>query len=144
VTLSGKIDRIDIHESGDRVAILDYKSSEKAWLPRQSHCKGDGTWRDLQLPLYRSLIKPLGLCGEITLGYFNIPRDLEQVGVAEASWSAEELESADKAACAVVSAVLRGEFDEIGTLSDDGTLGLIAGLGVLTEIEGATRRGASS
>lgn len=140
VTLRGKIDRIDIHESGDRITILDYKSSEKASSPQRTHQTGDGVWKDLQLPLYRELIKPLGLRGEITLGYFNIPRSLDEIGIAAAPWSAEELESADDAARDVVSAVLRCEFDEIGSLSDDGTIGLIAGLGILTEVDAPTQR----
>lgn len=143
VTLRGKIDRIDIHESGDRLAILDYKSSENASSPQRTHRTGDGVWKDLQLPLYRELIRPLGLRGEITLGYFNIPRNLDEIGIAEAPWTAEELGSADDAARDVVSAVLRGEFDEIGSLSDDGTLGLIAGLGILTEVDAPTQRSPS-
>lgn len=140
VTLRGKIDRIDIHESDDRIAILDYKSSENARSPEKTHRTRDGEWRDLQLPLYRELIRPLGLRGEITLGYFNIPRNLDEIGITVAPWTAEELDSADDAARDVVSAVLRGEFDEIGSPSDEGTLGLIAGLGILTEVDAPTHR----
>lgn len=133
IELRGKVDRIDIHEHSGRIAILDYKSSDTASKPGSSHRTREGVWRDLQLPLYRDLIGPLGLNGPITLGYFNIPRDLDEIGVQEAGWDEAELQSADEAARHVVSCVLRREFSDIGRMDDEGTLGLIAGLDALSD-----------
>lgn len=131
--LRGKVDRIDVHEETGRIAILDYKSSDTSSHPSASHRTREGVWRDLQLPLYRELIRPLGMTGPVTLGYFNIPRDLDKIGVAEAAWTDADLLSADETARGVVSCVLRREFRDIGRMNDEGTLGLIAGLDALSD-----------
>jgi ATP-dependent helicase/nuclease subunit B len=133
VALRGKIDRIDRHRRTGQVAILDYKSSDTPADPNSTHRRRDGAWRDLQLPLYRELIRSLDLSGPITLGYFNIPRDLDRIAVTEATWTDDDLRSADDAARSVVSQVLRRKFEDLGRMDDEGTLGLIAGLNALSD-----------
>ncbi len=96
---------------------------------------------DLQLPLYRDLLRPLSISADISLGYFNVPRDLDKIEIAIAQWDDAALASADQAARDVVAGILKGEFTEVGNLNDDGTLGHIAGIGVLSSTEAETSRG---
>ncbi len=133
VALRGKIDRIDRHRRTGHIAILDYKSSDSPADPSLTHRRRDGSWRDLQLPLYRELVRSLDLSGPITLGYFNLPRDLDRIAVAEATWTDADLQSADDAARSVVSHVLRRRFEQLEGMDDEGTLGLIAGLNALSD-----------
>ena len=59
-TVTGKIDRVDRHEETRQVAIWDYKTSDSGEGPNKAHIKGRGKnqkWKDLQLPLYRHLVK---------------------------------------------------------------------------------------
>jgi len=96
-TLTGKIDRIDLHpELGYRV--IDYKTSDNPKSPEQTHRagpKGDKRWTDLQLPLYRDLCAALGVTGDrVALAYFNVPRKLSEAKVVEAAWDAAEIDAA--------------------------------------------------
>ncbi len=138
IELRGRIDRIDVHEDSGKIMVLDYKSSDTPGNPGRTHRARDGTWRDLQLPLYRNLIQPLGFSGEVSLGYFNLPRDLDEVGVSVAPWNEEDLASADETARAVVSHILRSEFGDIGRMDQQSTLGLIAGVGVLSDFDASS------
>src|SRR5262249_30337174 len=54
ITLVGRIDRIDRHESERKIRILDYKTADHPRKPEQMHLSGE-KWIDLQLPLYRHL-----------------------------------------------------------------------------------------
>lgn len=125
--LSGKIDRIDRNETTGEWAILDYKTSDTAERPLQVHRTRDGEWRDLQLPLYRHLAAELGIETTPTLGYFVIPRDVEDIGVRPAAWEDGDLEAADRAARDVVRGVLNRRFSDLGDFTEDGTLALISG-----------------
>ena len=106
-TLVGQIDRIDRHEDG-RFRVIDYKISDTAKSPDQTHRRGHGRgqdrgqdpgpgqgakrWIDLQLPLYRDLCTSLSVPTEgLALAYFNVPRALPEVGIAEAGWGEAEL-----------------------------------------------------
>ena len=110
--LRGRIDRIDQHEDG-RIAVLDYKTSANAQTPEQAHRRTrDKVWVDLQLPLYRHLLRRAD--ERMALGYINLGRDVASSGFHLASWSGEDLESADETAREIVRAIRRGEFDEIG------------------------------
>jgi ATP-dependent helicase/nuclease subunit B len=86
--IEGRIDRIDRHPSG-RLCVLDYKTSEKADPPEATHlrparseepleeavvpaalaqAKRDRRWIDLQLPLYREMVR--GATGlDVSVGY---------------------------------------------------------------------------
>lgn len=119
VELSGRIDRIDLHRDG-RWALLDYKTSEQAkdQGARKAHRARDGTWRDLQLPLYaylaRDLAAELGATGPPQLGYAALGRDEANVRFdLIGDWDEDVLASALEAAREVVRAVRRGEFFDV-------------------------------
>ncbi len=148
VRLTGRVDRVDRHPE-EGWLILDYKTSERARTPDQTHRRGRGrdrAWVDLQLPLYRRVAPALvGRDGSplaetpsagdpLRLGYYNLPRTLESVGIALAEWSPEELEEADERAREALRPLLRGEpvaFDpgRLARISDD--LAPLLGVGIL-------------
>ena len=104
IDLVGRIDRIDHHEETGKYAILDYKSSESGSSPNQTHLK-NGEWIDLQLPLYRHFVGPLGLREPIELGYILLPNDTTRVAFSLADWDSTELRAADSVAARVVDAI---------------------------------------
>jgi ATP-dependent helicase/nuclease subunit B len=118
VNLRGRIDRIDFHEETRTLAVLDYKTAEGGPKPHATHRRGDD-WIDLQLPLYRHLIHAAQLpridCQScrIELGYILAPKDVRQVELALAEWSAEELAAADEVARQVIRKIQAGAFDDI-------------------------------
>lgn len=109
-TIQGRIDRVDHHPQTGRWAILDYKTGDRARVPEETHRRRSGEWKDLQLPLYRHLAASLeGPDGRVLppgaepeLGYVLLPRELDRVGEALASWTAADLREADEAAHDVV------------------------------------------
>ncbi|MGB6045606.1 MAG: PD-(D/E)XK nuclease family protein [Pirellulales bacterium] len=107
--VGGRIDRIDRNENTGEYSVLDYKTSDKAKLPDEVHRKG-GEWVDLQLPLYRHLVKASGIDGAVRLGYIVLPKNAEQVGARLAEWTDAELEQADIVACGVAAKVLDQQF----------------------------------
>jgi len=107
-TLSGRVDRIDQHEDG-RLRVLDYKTSDAGLEPEKTHRAGPKAqrhWVDLQLPLYRTLVSPLGVQAD-ELGYINLPRSAADAGVRLAPWGVDELEEAMAVRDTVIRA-LRG------------------------------------
>lgn len=73
IRLTGRIDRVDVHPERGHAA-LDYKTAADAADPAAEHRRKDGTWTDLQLPLYRVLLRSIGI--EVPpsgLGYFSLP-----------------------------------------------------------------------
>jgi ATP-dependent helicase/nuclease subunit B len=134
--LSGRIDRIDVHEKLG-VRIIDYKSGEGVEDPDKAHRVGQGQWKDLQLPLYRHLINPLNLPGPIELGYLHLPSNVEEVGWKPAEWTEEDLRSADETARDVVRKVRAGAFDEPGPRpSEDRVPAALTGLSFLSVLRG--------
>jgi len=109
LTLAGTIDRIDRHPDG-RWAILDYKTGDRPLRPHAAHRKKDGTWVDLQLPLYRHLARELGFAGEPELGYAWIAKEEADTGFLLDPFTPAELEEALAAAREVVRRVRAGEF----------------------------------
>ncbi|MCA9175079.1 MAG: PD-(D/E)XK nuclease family protein [Planctomycetales bacterium] len=107
--LRGRIDRIDRHQDTGAWTIFDYKTSDRGKSPEEAHQRG-GEWTDLQLPLYRHLAEPMGVSGEIQLGYLVLPKDLKQIGHRLARWTPADLAGADETARQVVRDVLRGRF----------------------------------
>lgn len=109
-TITGTIDRIDEHpQHGFRV--LDYKTSDTASPPEKTHQK-QGRWIDLQLPLYRALVAPLGIeVGPSGMGYVNLSKSAEgrAVGVVMAKWGEGDLAEA----MAERDRVIRGVRDRI-------------------------------
>jgi ATP-dependent helicase/nuclease subunit B len=107
--LRGRIDRIDVHEPSGEHFLLDYKTSDVAKTPNKVH-RRSGEWIDLQLPLYRHLVRAMGIEGRVRLGYVNLPKDVGAMELAEAEWTDDELASADRAAEEVIRKVRREEF----------------------------------
>ena len=117
IGISGRIDRIDRHRESGVWALLDYKTSEVGKSPDAVH-RQRGEWVDLQLPLYRLLLpslltrdgEPLGKVekdADIRLGYFLLPGDKKNAGIALADWDAATLAAADEAARDVVRELRR-------------------------------------
>jgi hypothetical protein len=108
-TLSGRIDRIDTHPQHG-VRIIDYKTSDAAKTPEQTHRRARTEWLDLQLPLYRELARPLGLEGSVELAYFNLPRRPEEFGLSVAKWAEEEIDEAVDLAQGIIRAIRQRQF----------------------------------
>jgi ATP-dependent helicase/nuclease subunit B len=131
--LCGRVDRIDHHEVTGAWAVLDYKSSEKAEDPAKTHCHGDD-WIDLQLPLYRHLVRELNVTGDVKLGYIQLPKDTTKTGFKLAEWTDDDLRRADETAREVVRRIRDGIFwppaaqppafcDDFAAICQDGRLG---------------------
>ncbi|MFG0252232.1 MAG: PD-(D/E)XK nuclease family protein, partial [Phycisphaerales bacterium JB038] len=136
IRLTGRIDRIDRHEETNQIAILDYKTAEKALSPREVHLRR-GEWRSLQLPLYRHLAR--AVVGEETpvLGYICLSRSERGVELKTADWAGEDLRQADAVARGVVEGVRAGRFAEVGELGyEEGALATIWRLARLASVEG--------
>ncbi|MBI1373461.1 MAG: hypothetical protein GC159_12095 [Phycisphaera sp.] len=109
IRLHGTIDRIDYNERRNTWAVLDYKTSDKAKEPGKEHRKKDGEWKDLQLPLYRVLLRSLtdargrrvldaAAMDTLKLGYVALPKDTRTAGAKLAKWSADDLDDAENEA----------------------------------------------
>jgi hypothetical protein len=131
--LCGRVDRIDQHEPTGAWAVLDYKSSERAEDPAKTHCKGKD-WIDLQLPLYRHLVRELNVTGEVKLGYIQLPKDTTKTDFKLADWTDDDLRRADETAREVVRRIRDGIFwppaaqppafsDDFAAICQDGRLG---------------------
>ncbi|MBI2481544.1 MAG: PD-(D/E)XK nuclease family protein, partial [Planctomycetia bacterium] len=107
--LTGRIDRIDVNtRTGERV-VFDYKTSDASKRPEDAH-QQRGEWVDLQLPLYRHLVRSLGIEGPIGLGYITLSKDTSRIDFLQAAWSDADLEQADQRAFEIVRAVRREHF----------------------------------
>jgi ATP-dependent helicase/nuclease subunit B len=117
--VKGRVDRIDRNRKDGRIRLYDYKTSDKAENPADTHL---GTlpldavpylsvdvggknkrWKDLQLPLYRILLPEAEYGEHIEVGYFNIPKSLNDTGFV--GWDGLDmamLESAKKCALGIV------------------------------------------
>jgi hypothetical protein len=115
VSIGGRIDRLDRHDGERRWRVIDYKTSNLPRQPGQAHSPRKG-WIDLQLPLYRELVRPR--CGgePIELALFNLPGTAAGCGLALAQWSESELEAALEKARDCVRAMWRGAYFERGAM----------------------------
>ena len=118
VTLIGRVDRIDHHPATGEWRVLDYKTSEAAEPPNRTHRRKD-EWVDLQLPLYRLLVKSLLQKGDVHLGYIQLPGDLSKVGYAPATWTDGELLEAEQIARAVAADIIDLKIDRVTAMNDD-------------------------
>jgi len=119
--VTGRIDRIDYCERENAWLVLDYKMSESASSPEKAHhgtetCQPDSVWNDVQLPLYRHLMRGRQtggrtVNGEIHVGYFCLPKRLEDAEIAMANWDDAMLERAVEVARGVVRDIRAGKFD---------------------------------
>ncbi len=112
VTINGRVDRIDRHRQSGEWRVLDYKTGENPHRPQKTH-RRKGDWIDLQLPLYRLLVRGLGVDGDVWLGYMNLPGDLTQVGASIADWTPEDLATADETARQVAADILDMRIEAI-------------------------------
>ncbi|RLS65767.1 MAG: PD-(D/E)XK nuclease family protein [Planctomycetota bacterium] len=124
--LRGRIDRVDQNQHTGKWRTLDYKTSAKGKSPTATHRAGRGKnkkWIDLQLPLYRELLKSLrlsdlaglGSSGEINvesdhLGYVILAPHEAQSKFEFLKCTDDEMASARTRAEEVVAAVIAGEF----------------------------------
>ena len=126
VWLRGQIDRIDFNPETGEWAVLDYKTSNTAETPEKAHQKGKGDqsrWVDLQLPLYRWLLKGIVDAegrpvvdeaavreGRVRLGYVVLPKDTRDTGFHLAEWTATDLAEAEQVARDAVATVREARF----------------------------------
>ena len=139
IMLDGRIDRIDWHERTNTTLVLDYKTAEAGESPDGVHRRG-GAWVDLQLPLYRHLLRSVPLGGgptdrsAVALGYFLLPKDITRASVAQAEWTPEDLAQADETAREVIRRIRQEIFwppaepppafsDELAPICQDHRLG---------------------
>jgi RecB family exonuclease len=136
--LDGRIDRIDWHERTNTILILDYKTADAGESPDKVHRRG-GAWVDLQLPLYRHLLRGVTLTGPtanspVALGYFLLPKDVTRASVEQAAWTEHELAAADETAREVIRKIRQQIFwppadppppfsDELAPICQDHRLG---------------------
>jgi ATP-dependent helicase/nuclease subunit B len=113
--IRGRIDRIDRHQQSGIFRVLDYKTADTAKEPHKTHFHQD-QWIDLQLPLYRYLVKTVEwqpgmlIGGEVQLGYVNLPKDQGSMGCAIADWTPDVLDSADQTARDIIHGITHGKF----------------------------------
>ena len=115
LSVTGRIDRIDRHDESGRWRVIDYKTGNKPGTPERVHRKtprgGDPEWINLQLPLYRRLVRDvLEVEGEVELGFVVLPRNREETGFLPAAWTAEELQDADRVIAEVAHHIVSGRY----------------------------------
>ena len=103
--LRGRIDRIDVHETTQERILFDYKTGESGQKPEAVHGPRQGQWADVQLPLYRHLMRGCGITTDVQLGYILLPKDLQEIGASIATWTPADLAQADEVAAEVVRRV---------------------------------------
>ncbi len=106
--IRGKIDRVDRHEETGQVAVWDYKSSDAGKQAEKAHYRSrKQEWVDLQLPLYRHLVKEVAVVADadfnrVTTGYVLLPKKLSDIGFDQTNWSPDELNAADELAREII------------------------------------------
>lgn len=124
LTVVGKADRIERHETTGAYRIVDYKTSDRPVPPEAAHLRRPGrgergpafaeapdglVWVDLQLPLYLRAFAP-GAQGA-TAAYFNLPKAAGETGLlAWTGYTRELAESAWQCAEGVAGAIAAGRF----------------------------------
>lgn len=111
IGLLGRIDRIDYHPGTGQWAVWDYKTSDGGTRPVQNHVNSKRGWTDLQLPLYRHLVRALGIHAEPTVGYILLPKSAREVSFVPADFSPGQLGEADAEALRIMKAVAEGIYE---------------------------------
>lgn len=139
VCITGRIDRIDWHEGERRLALLDYKTSEESRNPASDHRYRDQRWKNLQLPLYELLARPIAAEREVEhlprLGYFNLSG--QGAHVRETGWDAVVVEDAHTKAVEIARAVASGidAMRETGKVMAASVYARLAGVGMVLDGE---------
>lgn len=122
--LNGRIDRVDRNVGTGVFRALDYKTSAAADPPTKTHVRGGRRrkstglieWKDLQLPLYRVLLRsmpaPIAV-GPSDLGYINLAPSREKSGFAMFDPKVvyeSDLDAAEELAGEIVGKIQRAEF----------------------------------
>lgn len=110
IRIFGRIDRIDYHPDLDRWAIWDYKTSDGGTHPVQNHVQGSN-WIDLQLPLYRHLVRDLGIEADAEVGYILLPKSGKDIAFVPAKFRQEQLDEADGEALRIAKSVAAGIYE---------------------------------
>ncbi|MEZ6092822.1 MAG: PD-(D/E)XK nuclease family protein [Pirellulaceae bacterium] len=106
-TIVGKIDRVDRNEEG-KIAVWDYKTSEKGYSAAKAHVDSDGNWIDLQLPLYRHMIQsrfPEYGLNDVGLGYVLMPNNTRDIQFDPTDWSDQQLFDADQTVTNIIRSI---------------------------------------
>ena len=112
----GKIDRVDQHEHTGQVAVWDYKSSDSGMDPEKAHyAKKKKEWKNLQLPLYRHLVKEVAAVAgadfdNLVMGYVMLPKKLDDVGFKQVDWDRAMLLTADDTARQIIRKLRQAKF----------------------------------
>jgi ATP-dependent helicase/nuclease subunit B len=111
--LTGRIDRVDLHPELGHAAI-DYKTAPEAKEPEPEHRRKDGGWIDLQLPLYRVLLREMGIdVAPQRLGYFALPSNPSAAAILMATaWDLVLVDDAEAEARRIAKLVEAGDFSE--------------------------------
>lgn len=114
--INGKIDRVDQHEITGQVAVWDYKTSDRGDPPEKVHyAKRKQEWKDLQLPLYRHLVKEVSAVAgadfsNVGMGYVLLAKNLDEVGFHSAEWGPDVLVTADEKAREIIRRIRLGDY----------------------------------
>ena len=113
--LTGRIDRVDIHEEYG-CAALDYKTSTEANDPASEHRNKAGEWTDLQLPLYSLLLTSIGI--DVLppyLGYICLPSNSSSAAINLCSrWTPSDIATACEKARDIAACIEVGNFQDSG------------------------------
>ena len=151
--LTGRIDRVDQHETDGRWRALDYKTAANAVDPRKTHIVGgkaagreQSDWKDLQLPLYRVLLRSLPnpiVVAPSDLGYINLAPSVEKSGFVFFRCSVDEAAVAEEVAGAIVARVQAGDFTPSSRIPirPDDPIAAIWGLGMRADDDGSESDG---
>jgi ATP-dependent helicase/nuclease subunit B len=121
----GRPDRMDWNDKQKRWRIVDVKTSSVPKTPDRAHCEADGTWCDLQMPLYRELAPKVLKEGvwdpeKCDLVYFHLPKDGEKAAVSK-PMNGNLVERALDKAKEVAADILDGKWKDIGELDTEQT-----------------------
>ncbi|HMO14731.1 MAG TPA: PD-(D/E)XK nuclease family protein [Pirellulaceae bacterium] len=109
--ISGRIDRVERHDTSKQIAVIDFKSSQK-WKTSNQLGRKDGHWRSLQLPLYRWLVSDSNYDSGhgIVVGYGRIGQRLDDITFDIGNWSDEQFDDAISQSKDLVRLIRQNEF----------------------------------
>ena len=155
--LKGRIDRVDRNMGTGAFRAVDYKTAATADPPTKTHVRGGKRkkstgmieWKDLQLPLYRVLLRSMPepvVVGPGDLGYINLAPSAEKSGFAMFDPKVvleHDLDAAEELAIEIVGAIQRGEFTPSGRIpvAAGDPLGAIWGRGQRGLVDAAGEEG---